>query len=473
MSTSREHLAIRLGEERVEFSSELLDRYNVPGPRYTSYPTAPEWSASFGAAEFASALDTSNEGSPAAPLSLYVHVPFCESLCLFCGCNVLIRRDHSVARPYLERIREEIRRVTAHLDPSRPVRQLHWGGGTPTYLAPEQIEALFEPIRESFTFDPDAEIGVEIDPRVTTEAHVRALRRLGFNRVSMGIQDFDRRVQEAVRRIQPFEATRDLFALCREEGFRSINADLIYGLPHQNPDSFTRTLERMISIRPDRIALYSYAHVPWLKKQQGAFARYLPEGRDKYELFRLGLAAFAEAGYRFIGFDHFAWPDDELCRAQDDGTLTRNFMGFTTCGGTDLVGLGVSAISGVGDVYAQNQRDLGAWAEAVDAGGLPTMRGFLLSRDDRVRRDVITTLLCNGRIGKRSIENRYGIDFDQYFASELERLRALEADGLLRLHPDRIEVTLPGRLFLRVVGMTFDAYLRRRSADRPLFSKTV
>jgi oxygen-independent coproporphyrinogen-3 oxidase len=302
---------------------------------------------------------------------------------------------------------------------------------------------------------------------------LEVLRRLGFNRLSMGVQDFDPRVQRTVRRVQPYEATRELFEAARGLGYESINVDLIYGLPHQTVESFSRTLEQVIGMGPDRVAMYSYAHVPWMKKQQGSFARFLPSGREKFRLFCTGLRRFTEAGYRFIGFDHFARPDDELCRAQQDGTLTRNFQGYTTRAGADLLAFGVSAISDLGEAYAQNFRDLPSYERRIDAGELATMRGWWLDEEDRLRRAVITRLLCHCRLQKRPIEQEFGIDFDRTFAPELKRLELLEHDGLVQLSPEEISVTLLGRIFLRIVGMTFDAYLHRHPSHHPLFSKTI
>jgi oxygen-independent coproporphyrinogen III oxidase len=468
-----ENIVIRCGDESVPVSAALLARCDVPGPRYTSYPTAPEWSEAFGAADLRLALEESNTRRPLRPLSLYMHLPFCRSLCLFCGCNVVISKKSEVAGPYLESLKREIEEVTRVLAPGRAVTQFHWGGGTPTYLSPTQLEELFGFAAERFRFAPGAEIGIEVDPRVTTPDHVHTLRRLGFNRLSMGVQDFDERVQQTVHRIQPYEQTKELLDLGRALGFESINVDLIYGLPHQTPRSFSRTVDRVIEIGPDRIAMYSYAHVPWLKKQQGSFARFIPSGVEKFRLFSTGLERFTGAGFRFIGFDHFARPDDELSVAQHERTLTRNFQGYTTHGDADLLAFGVSAISGVGRVYAQSFRDLPAYHARLGARELPTMRGWRLSDDDVLRREVIVRLLCHCRLRKREIEEKFAIDFDAYFAAELERLAELERDGLVGLSPEEIHVTLLGRVFLRVVGMVFDSYLRRRDAGRPLFSRTV
>ncbi len=465
-------LDIRIQGEILNVTPEILDRYNVAGPRYTSYPTAPEWLDSFGPADFERALRQSNDARPARPLSLYMHLPFCERLCLFCGCNVIISRKHDVAVPYLERLEWEIDRLSRIVDASRPVVQFHWGGGTPTYLSAAQLEQLFGFAKERFRFAPDAEIGVEIDPRVTREDHLEILRRLGFNRISMGIQDFNPEVQKIVRRIQPYEKTRETFDLCRRLEFESVNIDLIYGLPLQTPASFLDSVDKVIGLGPDRVAMFSYAHVPWLKKQQGAIARYVPQGMDKFQIFRAGIERFTAAGYRYIGMDHFARPGDELCVAQDNRTLHRNFQGYTTKAGADLLGMGVSSISGIDRVYAQNRRALPDYSAAIDRRGLPTTRGIELTGDDVLRRAVIGRLLCHCVLRKAEVEGEFGVRFDEYFAGELERLKKFEADGLVRLDPESIAVTQLGRIFIRNVGMVFDKYLQQPKTG-PVFSKTL
>src|SRR5262249_53101312 len=316
------------------------------------------------------------------PVSLYMHIPFCESLCLFCACNVIIQKDKGVAPPYLGVLKRELERVSRGVSREREVVQFHWGGGTPTYLTPEQIEDLFGATRERFRFATDAEVGIEVDPRVTSRKHLETLRKLGFNRLSMGIQDFHPAVQKAVNRVQPFELTQDLMVSARELGFDSINVDLIYGLPHQNANRFAHTVEQIVQLGADRVALFSYAHVPWLKKQQGSFAGFLPEGMQKFEIFRTGMVKFLEAGYLYIGMDHFAKPGDELAMSQKNRTLHRNFQGYTTKAGADLYGMGVTAISGIQHAYAQNHRDLASWEKAVTERGIATMRGYHLSEDD-------------------------------------------------------------------------------------------
>lgn len=473
MSSTPQDLTIKFRNQQVSFSRELLEKYNIPGPRYTSYPTAPEWKDDFGPGDMEKMLEQSNAGPHPRPVSLYMHLPFCDSLCLFCGCNVVIQKDHSKAQSYLDRLKWEVDAMSRHLDRARPVLQFHWGGGTPTYMAPEQLEDLFSWTRERFSFAPNAEIGVEVDPRVTTQEHVRTLRRLGFNRISMGVQDFNPEVQKTIHRIQPYELTERLVAQCRAAGFDSINIDLIYGLPHQTGESFAETVDSVIGINPDRIAMFSYAHVPWLKKQQGAFAKYIPDGSDKFKIFRSGVEHFTAAGYDYIGFDHFARPNDELCVAQRERTLHRNFQGYTTKAGADLFGLGVSSISGVDRVYAQNFRDVDSYYAAIDQKQLATMRGMRLSEDDIIRRTVISKILCHCVLHKAEIEAEFNISFDRYFAEEQPRLRELAEDGLLELAEGTIAVTLLGRIFIRVVGMAFDKYLRQKKDTRPLFSKTL
>src|SRR5450432_3458995 len=404
--------------DELHVSEEFLARYNRPGPRYTSYPTAPVWNDAFGPDDLESVHAEAERAI--SPLSLYMHLPFCESLCLFCACNVIIQKDKRVAMPYLEVLKCEIEHVARNISRERPVVQFHWGGGTPTYLTPEQIADLFGYAREHFTFSSDAEIGIEIDPRVTTRGHLETLRALGFNRLSMGIQDFHPEVQQAINRIQPFELTRDLLHAARELKFDSINVDLIYGLPYQSPECFSHTVDQILELQPDRIALFSYAHVPWLKKQQGAFATHLPEGMEKFEIFRSGLTKFIEAGYLYIGMDHFAKPGDELAVSQQQRTLHRNFQGYTTKAGADLYGMGVTAISGIQNTYAQNHRDLPSWEKAVAERGIATMRGYQLSADDRVRREVISRLLCHTVVKKDEIASQFNLNFDEYFAGELQ-----------------------------------------------------
>jgi oxygen-independent coproporphyrinogen-3 oxidase len=458
--------------EIAQISDEILEKYNRPGPRYTSYPTAPVWKEDFGPADFEAAAAKADERG--TPVSLYMHLPFCESLCLFCACNVSIQKDKRVTIPYLAALKQEIDYVARMVSHQRPVIQFHWGGGTPTYLSPAQMEDLFGHTRERFTFADDAEIGIEVDPRVTTLAHLETLRRLGFNRLSMGIQDFHPVVQKTIHRVQPYEMTRDLILAARKLGFQSLNVDLIYGLPYQTGETFRNTIDQVLTLAPDRVAMFSYAHVPWLKKQQGSFQAHLPQGRDKFRIMRAGLEGFLNAGYVYIGMDHFAIPSDELAVAQQNRTLHRNFQGYTTKAGADLYGMGVSAISSIGAAYAQNRREVPAYQTAVSERDTATMRGYRLSTDDEVRREVIGRLLCHTIIPKSEVERDFGISFDEYFRDELEHLEESRAEGLVALEPGAIRVTPLGRIFIRNVAMIFDRYLREQQMDqKPLFSKTL
>jgi oxygen-independent coproporphyrinogen III oxidase len=462
----------QIGSERYRVSEEFLARYNRPGPRYTSYPTAPVWKENYGANDLIASLADSDAAR--APVSIYMHLPYCEALCLFCACTVVISKDHSVAPPYLGTLKKEIARFAERVSRERGVVQFHWGGGTPTYLTPAQMEDLFNFTHERFTMAPDAEIGVEVDPRVTTHEHLETLRKLGFNRLSLGIQDFHPEVQQTIHRIQPYELTRDLFQTARALGFDSVNVDLIYGLPFQTADRFRATVEQVLTLNPDRVAMFSYAHVPWLKKQQGSFAAKLPEGMEKFRIFRAGLQTFLDAGYLYIGMDHFARPNDELAVAQRNRTLHRNFQGYTTKAGADLLGMGVSAISSIGSAYAQNQRQVPDYTAAIDRGGFATMRGYHLSQDDLLRRAVISRILCHTVLPKHEVEREFGIAFDEYFAPELAQLEPQSADGLVELSSGEIRVTWLGRVFIRNVAMVFDAYLEKQQPDsRPLFSKTL
>ena len=470
MADSNVHL--QLDQENFSISEDFLNKYNRPGPRYTSYPTAPLWRDDFGPDDLEAVFAKADAAG--TPVSLYMHLPFCESLCLFCACNVVIQKDKSHAASYLNILKREIEHVRRFVSHRRPVIQFHWGGGTPTYLTPSQMEDLFGYARERFMFAPGAEIGIEVDPRVTTREHLETARRLGFNRLSMGIQDFHPEVQSAVHRIQPFEMTRETIETSRQLGFESINVDLIYGLPYQTAERFAQTIDEVLALEPDRVAMFSYAHVPWLRKQQGSFQKHLPEGMEKFRIFRAGLQKFLGAGYLYIGMDHFARPADELALAQQNRTLHRNFQGYTTKAGADLYGMGVSAISGIGRSYAQNFRDLPSYQARVETRGIATMRGYRLTPDDVIRRAVISRLLCHTVVRKDEIENEYGISFDDSFAKELERLQEFRSDGLVVMSPEEIRVTLLGRIFIRNVAMVFDPYLEQQKLDsRPLFSKTL
>ena len=461
----------------LAFDADLLRRYDRPGPRYTSYPTAPQFDAGFGPDALQRAIRDSNGDPIPRRLSLYVHVPFCLSPCFYCGCNRVITRDKSRADTYLTHLCREIAAVAPLFDRDRDVIQLHFGGGTPNFLSPTQLRCTVDVLKRHFRFSDadDRDISIELDPRTVLPADIGELSLAGFNRASLGVQDFDPAVQEAVNRIQGVEQTRAVVDACRSHGFRSVNIDLIYGLPNQTLDGFRRTLDTVIAMRPDRLAVYSYAHLPDLfKAQRQLDASLLPDAETKLALLQLAIETLTDAGYVYIGMDHFALPDDELAQAQARGGLHRNFMGYTTHADSDLVGLGVSAISHIGDSFSQNPRDLPSWQAALDDGRLPVFRGMRLDEDDQLRADLIQSLMCQGEIPVAALERRYAIDFAGYFATALDRLAPLAEDGLVRVEAERIVVTARGRLLLRNVAMCFDRYLEPpSSAETPRFSRTV
>ena len=461
---------VRAGGE-LDVLRELLPRYVKPLPRYTSYPTAPEWSETFGPSELREQL-----GRIEGDVSLYVHVPFCRSLCHFCACNRIVTRDPKLPERYLDALGREIARVRRELPAGVGARQLHLGGGTPTHLSPTQLRRLVDMVSASFPIRPDAEISIEVDPRVTTGSHVDAIAACGFSRVSLGVQDFSPVVQEAIHRIQPFEVTSGLVSSLRSVGVSSIGFDLIYGLPFQTIDSFNRTLDDVIGLSPDRIAIYSYAHVTWVAKQQRSFERKdLPDPGRKLELFLLALRRLVDAGYVYVGLDHFARPDDDLARALARGDLHRNFMGHTTHVGGDLLGFGPSGISELAEAYAQNVRDLEDWEDRLGRGSFPTLRGHRLSEDDVERRYVISQILCSGKLDAERYTERFGRRFAHRFAPELARLVPLEEDGLLCGKADGgFELSLVGRILARNVASVFDAYLHAVD-ERPTrqFSQSV
>ena len=460
----------------IRVTPELLRKYDRPGPRYTSYPTAVEFSSAYDASAYFRSLEQASR-HPDDPLSLYVHLPFCEHRCTFCGCNVVITQHRSVAEKYLGYLHREIREVARRLRPRRKVVQYHWGGGTPTYLNLEQMRALQQVVTECFDILPDAEAAIEVDPRVTSRAQIDLLRSMGFNRLSMGVQDFDPDVQAIINRNQTEQQTRELFAYSRSAGFASINIDLIYGLPLQKPETFAKTLAAVIELRADRVAVYSYAHVPWLRTQQKGFdPAMLPSGEQKLELFCLARDAFLRAGYREIGMDHFAVPEDELAKAVETRTLSRNFMGYTVKTAPDMIGVGVSAIGDVAGAYAQNQKKLPRYYDAIDQGSLPIDRGYRLSADDQLRRFVITQMMCNFHLDKRAVEERFGIVFDLAFERELAELArpdGLIANGFVSASREAVQVEPLGRLFVRNVAMLFDRYLLDKKSDAQIFSRTV
>lgn len=456
---------------------ELVAKYDKPGPRYTSYPTAPEWRDDFGPARYEEALAAA-AARPERPLSLYFHIPFCEERCTFCGCNVVVTRKRETADGYLDRLERELDLVAARLGSRRRVTQMHWGGGTPNYLDPPRLRRLMAMARARFDFQPEAEIALEIDPVVSSPEQVRLLRELGFNRISLGVQDLDGTVLQAVNRRQPEALTRAIFGACREAGFAGVNLDLIYGLPHQTPAQFAGTIAKIIELQPDRVALFSYAHVPWLKKHQRAIdASVLPDAPAKFRIFHEARRLFLASGYVQVGMDHFARPGDELAVARAERRVHRNFMGYTVLPADDLVAFGITAIAAVSGTFAQNDHHLASYYRALDAGRLPIVKGYVLDADDLLRAHVISTLMCNFELRFAEVERRFGIDFRRAFAVELAELAPLAADGLLEIDGGALRATDTGRLFIRNVCMPFDAHLRRRRAEggdgAPRFSRTV
>jgi len=450
---------------RLNVNLDLVKKYNVPGPRYTSYPPATKFTDAVGVEEIRASIRRNNE-TP-RDLSLYFHLPFCETLCWFCGCTTVITADYSKSATYVEYLGREMALLKPLLNPQRRAVQLHFGGGSPTFCQPDHLRRLGELIRGNFTFAPDIEAGVEVDPRRLTRDHLVALREVGFNRASMGVQDNNPEVQKAVHRIQPIEVTRQAVEWVRETGFASLNIDLIYGLPHQTPASFERTLDEILALNPDRFAVFSYAHVPWMKPAQKIVeARVLPTPEVKFQLLKLTIEKLGDAGYVYIGMDHFARPTDELAVAQRAGTLQRNFQGYSTRGGADIYAFGMSSISQTPDTYWQNLKDLPAYYAKVDAGELPYARGYALNDDDRLRREVIMQIMCNLGVDFEAMSARLGVNFRKYFARELASLDDLEADGLIERTDAKLVVTDLGRLLVRIIAMRFDAYLPRPTERR-------
>ena len=452
----------------------VLKRFNRQGPRYTSYPTAPLFSPDFSDEEFhAEILRTNVEGST-RPLSLYFHFPFCAKLCYFCGCNMRVTQDREIVRKYLEHLKKEIDLISTMIAPQREAIQLHWGGGTPTHLDPDEILEIGSYIRRSFAMASDMEASVEIDPRNLTAEHVKALAELGFNRTSFGVQDFNPQVQETINRVQSEEITRQTIAWARENRFSSVNLDLIYGLPYQTVESFADTVERIIDISPDRLAVFNYAHVPWLKKHQSLMpVDHMPSPDERLAILEMTIEKLVSAGYEYIGMDHFAKPTDELAVAQKNGTLYRNFQGYSTRSGADVYALGVSSISQFENVYAQNLKDLEQYYTSISSGRLATGVGYRMTADDHIRKETIMQLMCNLEIDKASISAQFAIDFDDHFAADLPKLEQFVSEGLVELNPDKIKVVGSGILIVRNLAMCFDAYLEQMLKEKPVFSKTV
>lgn len=457
----------------IEISEDLIRRFDKLGPRYTSYPTADRFHPEFAEQSYIAYLEqraTNTDKNP--PLSIYIHVPFCESLCYFCACNKIITKDHSRTTEYLHYLVKEMAMVAARIGPDRRTAQLHFGGGTPTFLSSDELRELMLMIRSHFELLPDAELGIEIDPRTVSDDTLELLAELGFNRTSFGVQDFDPAVQQAVNRIQPYEMVEKAVIASRNAGFESVNADLIYGLPKQSLTSFNRTLDKVIELSPDRIALYNYAHLPSrFKAQRQIIESELPSAEERLQIFLMSVRRLLAAGYIYIGLDHFSKPDDELNKARLDKTLHRNFQGYTTRADCDLIGFGVSAIGKVGHSYSQSVRTIKAYYEHLDAGQLPIEKGFSLTDDDVLRRQVIMQLMCSGPVDFVAINHQHGIDFRSYFADELTQLQKYEEAELIKVDAHSIQVTAKGRMFVRAVGMVFDKYLALQTGAK--YSKLI
>ena len=457
-------------------TEEMLRRLDRPGPRYTSYPTADRFVEAFGAAEYRQALEQRASGAVVGgkpPLSIYVHVPFCESVCYYCACNKVITRHHERAGEYLDVLAKEMALHAQVLGQGQGVSQLHLGGGTPTFLSDAELERLMSDIRASFKLAPGAEVSIEVDPRTASPERLQTFARLGFNRLSFGVQDFDAEVQKAVHRLQPYESVRDLMHSARKIGFESVNVDLIYGLPRQTPESFHRTVGQVAELRPDRIALYAYAHLPQrFKPQRRIVIEQLPPPDGRVKMLGGAIAGFIAQGYVYIGMDHFALPDDSLAAAKRQGRLHRNFQGYSTQPDCDLIGLGVSSIGRMGTTYSQNAKTLDEYYDAVRQGQFPIVRGLSLTRDDVVRRAVIMALMCQGRVSFESIELAHLIRMREYFKQELDDLVELQSMGLVELTDDAVHVTATGWFFVRAVAMVFDKHLRADKV-RERFSRII
>ncbi|HEY1662275.1 MAG TPA: oxygen-independent coproporphyrinogen III oxidase [Verrucomicrobiae bacterium] len=450
---------------------DLVTKYNVPGPRYTSYPPATKFSSALSWPQLAEKISGNNQSG--RDLSLYFHIPFCETLCWFCGCTTVITLNHAQGKTYLDYLEREIAQMASLVDPKRQVVQLHWGGGSPTFLHPDEIRRLGGIIKKYFKFSGDIEAGVEIDPRRLSREHIEALREIGFNRTSLGVQDFEPAVQQAIHRIQPRDMTQQVLDWARELGFASVNFDLIYGLPHQTADSFNRTLDAVLEMQPDRLAVFSYAHVPWIKPAQKILEqKILPSAEVKLQLLKNVIERLTGNGrYVYIGMDHFAKPTDELVAAQRNKTLQRNFQGYSTRGNADIYAFGMSAISQIPDVYWQNIKELPDYYAALDGGKVPLARGYLVTDEDKLRRETIMRVMCDLSLDYAEMSKKLGLDFAGHFSSELAALKSFEGDGLIKFSKTGLEVTEEGCLFIRNIAMCFDNTLV--PAGERKFSRTI
>lgn len=462
-------------DHELKFDAELISRYDRSGPRYTSYPTAVQFHEGFTESHYRALAESTNEEPFPRPLSLYIHIPFCTTVCFYCACNKIATKDRSLALPYLDHLFREISMQGGLFNRDRPVDQLHWGGGTPTFLNDAQMAELMTTLARYFHFhdNDQGEYSIEIDPREATADTIHVLRQLGFNRVSLGVQDFNPRVQQAVNRIQSEEQTLEVLRAARQYGFKSISLDLIYGLPFQTVESFGHTLESVTSANPDRISVFNYAHLPThFKPQRRIDAATLPEPREKLAILKLTIEQLTAAGYVYIGMDHFAKPDDELAIAQRDHKLHRNFQGYSTHADCDLIGLGITAIGAIGNSYSQNVRTLDSYYLAIDQGKLPILRGIKLTKDDQLRRKIIGELICHFSLDVSVIEQQFKIDFKQYFVSEIHKLYKLAADELISWDSNKIHVLPKGRLLIRNLCMVFDRHLPQGPPDTS-FSKVI
>ncbi len=449
-----------------------FEKYSRPGPRYTSYPTAPEFNDSFTQEDLINRFKTQSDDRA---LSLYIHIPFCRSACYFCGCNVIFTSKEDKKVRYIEYLKKELKILSKYINTNRTITQMHFGGGTPTFLEPSQLKEVLDAIKETFpNFSDDAEVSCEVDPRFFEQGHMDVLKEAGCNRLSFGVQDLDPQVQETIHRIQPFETTQNVVNIARNAGIKSINIDLIYGLPHQTKETFAKTIRDIVKLDPDRLAVFNYAHVPWMMKTQRKFdeTTFAPPS-TKLEILKDTIEFFGSVGYKMVGMDHFAKPEDELFKAIQKEELHRNFQGYTTKGGADLVGIGVTSIGDGVDYYAQNFKTLKEYEEAIDSGNLPVFKGYNLSEDDILRQYVIMELMANFALDMKKVEEKFNINFKEYFADALDMLKEFEEAELLSIKDDKISVTQTGSMLIRNISMPFDAYLHKIPEDKRRFSKTI
>lgn len=460
---------------QVIFNKDLISRYDCSGPRYTSYPTAVQFNTNYGAEDYREWVDDSNNDPIPTALSLYLHIPFCDTICYYCGCSKIVTKDKNKAPAYVELLKKEIAMQGALFDKDRPVTQIHWGGGTPTFLDNEAISDIFDTIKQNFNVPEgdSGEFGIEVDPRTVDEDRIAQLRKIGFNRISFGVQDFDPDVQQAVNRIHSKEQIIEVINAARKNDFHSINIDLMYGLPKQTLDSFEKTIQTAIDASPDRLAVYNYAHMPnMFKPQRRINEDELPSAEEKLKILQLTIEKLQQAGYAYIGMDHFAKQSDDLTKAQQQGTLHRNFQGYSTHADCDIVAMGITAISSIGDNYSQNVRTIEEYSRCIEQAKIPVFRGIELEADDILRREIINQLMCNNRLDIKQLEQRWGIEFQKYFASALPALQTMQEDGLIEIDENHIEVTASGRLLSRIISMEFDRYLKKDLLQRR-FSKVI